>query len=128
MKKELKTIEFAGKNFKIVNLEFNGKDVYFDIRFGTRDTMYMSGDICFNLCGGEIDSADLELQPFDWEYRNTTGFLNKRNTKLICEAIEKIAMQDPESCGFDWEEYFDGKECFNENLREDLKMESCANY
>ena len=127
MKKELKTIEFTGKNFKIVDLEFNGNDVYFDIQFETRDVMYMTGDICFNLCGGEIDSADLELNPFDWEYRNTTGFLNKRNTKLICDAIEKIAMQDPEACGFDWEEYENEQMEWHADLNYQIRRDSCAN-
>ena len=124
MKNELKAIEFTGKNFKIVDLESYGKQVYFTIKCGERDQMYMAGDLSFNVSDDEIESVDIYLEHFDWENKTTTGFLNSRNTKLICEKIESIVIQDPESYGFDWYEYEEDQRNWNQNLQFDILKES----
>lgn len=108
MKTELKNIEFAGKNFRIEGLELANEEVYFTIIIGSKE-MYMSGTVNFNIHWNHIqdtydmENCDVMLEDFQWEHNMKTGFLNKRNTALICEAIEKIAMENPEGCGFDWE-------------------------
>ena len=128
MKKQNGTIEFTGKNFKIVNLEFNGSDVYFDIQIGNK-LMYMVGELEFNCtvdCGEfVVDTCDLMLQKFQWEHNMQLGILNKRNTILICEEIEQIAMLDPEKYGFDMEQYESDQMNWNAELNYQISREQC---
>lgn len=130
MKKQRQTIEFTGKNFKIVDLEFNIDDVYFSIVIGSKE-MLMSGNLHFNCTveDGEykVDNCDLMLEPFEWEHDMKSGFLNNRNTKLICEAIEAIAMLNPESHGFDMEQHENDEMSWNAELNYRIKKESCLN-
>ena len=102
----MKTIEL-NKNFKLVNVEYWDKKVYFNIDCGRFGTMLFVGDIEFRT-NSDYDPTGVEvtLYKYDWEAfgQNTKGFLNNRNTKLICEAIENLIMDDPDSWGFDAEE------------------------
>jgi hypothetical protein len=101
----MKTIEL-NKNFKLVNIEYWNGIIYFDIDCGRFGKMLFQGDINFNTDSDyEVTSVDIELEKYDWEEigKKTKGFLNNRNTKLICEALENLIMDDCESYGFDAE-------------------------
>lgn len=132
MKKELKSIDFQGKNFKITGLETNVDEVFFSIMIGSKE-MYMSGNYQFNCVFEdghfEVDNCDVMIEPFQWEHNMKCGFLNQRNTILICEAIEKELMKDPEGNGFDYETYEDNQrnfyECLQSDIRKQLNREKC---
>jgi len=124
----MKTVEFKNKNFKIVNLEFCDKEVYFNIEIGNKQ-MNLSGEVSFNItldCGEHvIDSVDLRLDQYDWEHVFKSGFLNQRNRKLVCEAIEEIVLNEPELCGFDMEVFENDLMEWNEELNYQIKREQC---
>jgi hypothetical protein len=52
-------------------------------------------------------------------------FMNNRNTKLICDAIESIINEDPESYGFDMEEFENDQLNWNAELNYQINRESC---
>jgi len=124
----MKTVEFKNRNFKIVNLEFSDKEVYFNIEIGNKQ-MNLSGEVSFNItldCGEHvIDSVDLRLDQYDWEHVFKSGFLNQRNRKLVCEAIEEIVLNEPELCGFDMEVFENDLMEWNEELNYQIKREQC---
>jgi hypothetical protein len=124
----MKTVEFKNRNFKIVNLEFCDNDVYFNIEIGTKQ-MNLTGEVSFNItldCGEHvIDSVDLRLNEYDWEHVFKSGFLNQRNRKLICEAIEEIVLNEPELCGFDMEIWENDLMEWHEDLNYQIKREQC---
>ena len=124
----MKTVEFKNRNFKIVNLEFCGNDVYFNIEIGSKQ-MNFAGEVSFNItldCGEHvIDSVDLRLDEYDWEHVFKSGFLNQRNRKLICEAIEEIVLNEPELCGFDMEVWENDLMEWHEELNYQIKREQC---
>jgi len=124
----MKTVEFKNKNFKIVNLEFCDKEVYFNIEIGNKQ-MNLSGEVSFNItldCGEHvIDSVDLRLDQYDWEHVFKSGFLNQRNRKLVCEAIEEIVLNEPELCGFDMEVWENDLMEWHEDLNYQIKREQC---
>lgn len=126
----MKTIEFKNRNFKIADLENVNSDIYFSIQIGNKQ-MNFCGEIEFNITveNGDyvIESVDVMLERYDWEHVDVNGFLNKRNTKLICEAIESIAMNDPESFGFDMEAYENDQMEWHAELNYQIRRESCAN-
>jgi hypothetical protein len=122
------TVEFKNKNFKIVDLEFVDRDIYFSIHIGSKQ-MNFCGEAFFNMEveNGEhvIESVDVLLERYDWEHVDINGFLNKRNTKLICEAIESIILNEPELCGFDMEVYENDQMEWNAELNYQISRESC---
>ena len=124
----MKTVEFKNRNFKIVNLEFCDNDVYFNIEIGSKQ-MNFTGEVSFNItldCGDHvIDSVDLRLDQYDWEHVFKSGFLNQRNRKLICEAIEEIVLNEPELCGFDMEVWENDLLEWHEELNYQIKREQC---
>jgi len=124
----MKTVEFKNRNFKIVNLEFCDKEVYFNIEIGNKQ-MNLSGEVSFNItldCGEHvIDSVDLRLDQYDWEHVFKSGFLNQRNRKLVCEAIEEIVLNEPELCGFDMEVWENDLMEWHEDLNYQIKREQC---
>ena len=100
----MKTIEL-NKNFKLLNLEYWNK-IYFDIECGRFGKMLFQADVEFRTNSDyEPTGVEVSLYKYDWEEigKQTKGFLNRRNTKLICQAIEDLIMQDPEEWGFDAE-------------------------
>ena len=133
MKKELKNIEFEGKNFKIAGLETKVDEVFFSIIIGSKE-MYMGGSYQFNCVfedgNFEVDNCDVMIEPFEWEHNMKCGFLNQRNTILICEAIEKELMKDPEGNGFDYETYEEDQrnfyECLQSDIRKQLNRTECC--
>ena len=124
----MKTVEFKNRNFKIVNLEFCDNDVYFNIEIGNKQ-MNFCGEVSFNItldCGEHvIDSVDLRLDQYDWEHVFKSGFLNHRNRKLVCEAIEEIVLNEPELCGFDMEAYENDLMEWHEELNYQIRREQC---
>jgi hypothetical protein len=124
----MKTVEFKNRNFKIVNLEFCDNDVYFNIEIGSKQ-MNLTGEVSFNItldCGEHvIDSVDLRLDQYDWEHVFKSGFLNQRNRKLVCEAIEEIVLNEPELCGFDMEVWENDLMEWHEDLNYQIKREQC---
>jgi uncharacterized membrane protein len=124
----MKTVEFKNRNFKIVNLEFCDKDVYFSIEIGSKQ-MNFCGEVSFNITleNGDhvIDSVDLRLEQYDWEHVFKSGFLNQRNRKLVCEAIEEIVLNEPELCGFDMEVFENDLLEWHEDLNYQIKREQC---
>lgn len=126
----MKTIEFKNRNFKIANLENVNSDIYFSIQIGSKQ-MNFYGEIEFNITveNGDhvIESVNVMLERYDWEHVDVNGFLNKRNTKLICEVIESIVMNDPESFGFDMEAYENDQMEWHAELNYQIRRESCAN-
>lgn len=130
MKKELKTIEFAGKNFKIVNLEFHGNEVFFSLVIGEKEA-FGKGDLTFNCTVeyGEFvyDNCDLMLESFQWDHNMEMFWTNNRNTKLICDAIESIVNEEPENYGFDAEAYENDQMEWHSELNYQIRRESCAN-
>ena len=124
----MKTVEFKNRNFKIVNLEFCDNDVYFNIEIGNKQ-MNLTGEVSFNItldCGEHvIDSVDLRLDQYDWEHVFKSGFLNQRNRKLVCEAIEEIVLNEPELCGFDMEVWENDLMEWHEELNYQIKREQC---
>jgi hypothetical protein len=128
MEKQNGTIEFTGKNFKIVNLEFSGNEVFFTIVIGDKEA-FGKGDLTFNCtveCSEFVyDNCDLMLDKFQWDHNMELFFMNNRNTKLICDAIESIVNEDPESCGFDMEEFENDQLNWNAELNYQINRESC---
>jgi hypothetical protein len=128
MEKQNGTIEFTGKNFKIVNLEFNGNEVFFTIVIGDKEA-FGKGDLTFNCtveCSEFVyDNCDLMLDKFQWDHNMELFFMNNRNTKLICNAIESIVNEDPESYGFDMEEFENDQLNWNAELNYQINRESC---
>ncbi len=128
MKKQNGTIEFTGKNFKIVNLEFSGNEVFFTIVIGDKEA-FGKGDLTFNCtveCSEFVyDNCDLMLEKFQWDHNMKLFFMNNRNTKLICDAIESIINEDPESYGFDMQEYENDQLNWNAELNYQINRESC---
>lgn len=124
----MKTVEFKNRNFKIVNLEFCDNDVYFSIEIGNKQ-MNFCGEVSFNItldCGEHvIDSVDLRLEQYDWEHVFKSGFLNQRNRKLVCEAIEEIVLNEPELCGFDMEVWENDLMEWREDLNYQIRREQC---
>lgn len=99
----MKTIEL-NRNFKLINVEYWDGQVLFDIDCGRFGQMSLSGDIKFSSDSDyKATAVDVYLDKYFWlETSNTNaGFFNNRNTKLICEALEKEIMEDPESWGYD---------------------------
>ena len=68
--------------------------------------MFFEFDIDFNVDSGfEFESVDVKLSSYDWDCEGLkSGMLNNRNTKLICEKLEEIISNNPESWGFDSEQ------------------------
>jgi hypothetical protein len=128
MEKQNGTIEFTGKNFKIVNLEFSGNEVFFNILIGDKGA-FGKGDLTFNCtveCSEFVyDNCDLMLDKFQWDHNMELFFMNNRNTKLICDAIESIINEDPESFGFDMQEYENDQLNWNAELNYQINRESC---
>jgi hypothetical protein len=122
----MKAIEFKNRNFKIADLENVNSDIYFSIQIGSKQ-MNFCGEIEFNITveNGDhvIESVNVMLERYDWEHVDVNGFLNKRNTKLICEAIESIVMNDPESFGFDMEAYENDQMEWHADLNAQIKKE-----
>lgn len=104
--KHMKTIEF-NRNWKLENLDYWNNIGYFDLKCGKFGTMLFSFDIHFNVDSDfEFKSVDVMLDKYDWDCEGLkSGMLNKRNTKLICEKLEEIISDDPETWGFDAEEF-----------------------
>ena len=128
MEKQNGTIEFTGKNFKIVNLEFSGNEIFFNILIGDKEA-FGKGDLTFNCtveCSEFVyDNCDLMLDKFQWDHNMELFFMNNRNTKLICDAIESIINEDPESYGFDMEEFENNQLNWNAELNYQINRESC---
>jgi hypothetical protein len=128
MEKQNGTIEFTGKNFKIVNLEFSGNEIFFNILIGDKEA-FGKGDLTFNCtveCSEFVyDNCDLMLDKFQWDHNMELFFMNNRNTKLICDAIESIVNEDPESYGFDMEEFENNQLNWNAELNYQINRESC---
>ena len=124
----MKTVEFKNRNFKIINLDFCDNDVYFNIEIGSKQ-MNFCGEVSFNITleNGDhvIDSVDLRLDQYDWEHVFKSGFLNQRNRKLVCEAIEEIVLNEPELCGFDMEVFENDLLEWHEDLNYQIKREQC---
>jgi hypothetical protein len=124
----MKTVEFKNKNFKIVNLEFSDKEVFFSIVIGEKEA-FGKGDLTFNCtveCSEFVyDNCDLMLEKFQWDHNMKLFWINNRNTKLICDAIESIVNEDPESYGFDMQEYENDQLNWNAELNYQINRESC---
>ena len=124
----MKTVEFKNRNFKIVNLEFSGNEVFFSIIIGNKEA-FGKGDLTFNCtveCSEFVyDNCDLMLESFQWDHNMELFFMNNRNTKLICDAIESIVNKDPESFGFDMEAYENDLMEWHEDLNYQIKREQC---
>lgn len=101
----MKTIDF-NRNWKLINLDTNKDKGYFDLDCGKFGVMFFEFDIDFNVDSDfEFESVDVKLSSYDWDCDGLkSGMLNNRNTKLICEKLEKIISNDPESWGFDSEQ------------------------
>jgi hypothetical protein len=128
MEKQNGIIEFTGKNFKIVNLEFSGNEIFFNILIGDKEA-FGKGDLTFNCtveCSEFVyDNCDLMLDKFQWDHNMELFFMNNRNTKLICDAIESIVNEDPESYGFDMQEFENDQLNWNAELNYQINQESC---
>ena len=100
------------QNAKVINLEFSNGTGYFMIDCGRFGQMIFDFDIDFNVDSDyDLESVDVMIGSYDWELLDGGSLkfgqdlrLNKRNTKMICEYIEEIILNDPYSFGFDPEE------------------------
>jgi hypothetical protein len=97
------------RNTKITNIEEHNGVGYFDIDCGRFGTMIFEFYIEFNVDSDyDLESVDVKIGKYDWESENEnlkSGMLNKRNTKFICEYIESVILDDPQSYGFDEEDF-----------------------
>ena len=100
------------QNTKITGLEVWNGTGYFMIDCGRFGQMIFDFDIDFNVDSDyELESVDVQIGAYEWELVDGSSFkfgwdlrLNNRNTKMICEYIEEIILNDPYSFGFDPEE------------------------
>jgi hypothetical protein len=110
-KKMENTIEVKNRNFRLELEHHIGFSGYATIHFGEdRPEMIFSFDYDFDFRSfdgrGCFERVDARLSHFEWlDCRNGFRTINKRNIKLLCEVIEKVIGEDPESWGMDWEEY-----------------------
>jgi hypothetical protein len=107
------TIEVKNRNFRL-ELEHHGDFTgYATIHFGEdRPQMIFSFDydIDFSSFDGEsqFSRVDARLSNFEWlDDRHGFRNISKKNIKILCEIIERVVGEDPESWGVDWEKYED---------------------
>lgn len=97
------------RNTTVKNIEICKGTGYFDIDCGRFGKMVFDFDIDFNVDSDyDLESVTVKIGSYDWELLDGGSLkfgqdlrLNKRNTKLICEYIEKIIFSNPEAFGFD---------------------------
>jgi hypothetical protein len=107
------TIEVKNRNFRL-ELEHHGDFTgYATIHFGEdRPQMIFSFDYDFDFRSfdgeGQFNRVDARLSNFEWlDDRHGFRNISKKNIKILCEIIERVVGEDPESWGMDWEKYED---------------------
>ena len=88
------------RNTTVKNIEVRNGVGYFDIDCGRFGQMWFEFRHDWIIKEGEVDGVNVRIGKYDM-YSNdeekliSSKHLNKRNTKLICEYIESVLLDDP---------------------------------